>query len=641
VEQRFYNRMLLRLLGLPIIALAVLAVLLGSGLQQVEMSARRMDHSDRILAQADLVFRLMIDEETGIRGFLLTHDPIFLQPLRQADKDLDPALEKLVDLVRAHAGQVDRLRELQTEHERWEIESEREITDPPSPSDMEAQLLDRRRTMNAMRSEMTEFISREQQVRDERAAVFSRTGHRTGTYLALLIALIALIIAYLTQRAFIRLARVHRRQVNEIRATSRISFEREQWLNTTLRSIGDAVIACDEQGRVVFVNPIAEQIAGWKEHDAKGRLISDVFPVFDPDTKLAIENPVDEVRRTGTMVGTEDLSLLIRRDGKEIPLDSSGAPIRNSIGDLIGVVMVFRDITERKVSTDALMRAEKLAAAGRLAASVAHEVNNPLEGLTNLVYIAHSSDDLFEIRQLLTQAQQELGRIAHITRQSLGFYREVTAKTCYNPASIVRDAAEFYRMRAASQGVSLDIACDANIEIVGVAGEIRQVISNLLANSLDASTAGAKIRVRARSSVDPRDPRHTGIRISIADSGSGISPKHLPTIFEPFFTTKKDTGTGLGLWVSRQLIEKNGGTLRVRSCVGGARSGTTFSVFLPSAELHPEQAGEATQPQAEDAHAYPLHPPASATALAAAEEQARGGSVRSPPLPAASTNQAL
>ncbi len=119
-------------------------------------------------------------------------------------------------------------------------------------------------------------------------------------------------------------------------------------------------------------------------------------------------------------------------------------------------------------------------------------------------------------------------------------------------------------------------------EVIGIAGELRQVLSNLLANSLDACASGATIRVDAASASDPRDPARTGVRITVADTGAGISPQHLESIFEPFFTTKKDTGTGLGLWVSRELVEKHGGSLRVRSSTGPQRSGTVFSLFLPT-----------------------------------------------------------
>ncbi len=226
------------------------------------------------------------------------------------------------------------------------------------------------------------------------------------------------------------------------------------------------------------------------------------------------------------------------------------------------------------------MRAEKLAAAGRLAASVAHEVNNPLEGLTNLVYIARRSEELDEIRHLLFQAENELSRIAHITRQSLGFYRETSIATHFSPAAVVREVSDFYAGRAASLGVTLLVNTNTEREVLGAAGELRQVLSNLLANGLDACSKGDTIRLEANSATDPRDPTRLGVRISVADTGFGIAPEHIGSIFEPFFTTKKDTGTGLGLWVSRELVEKHGGRLRVRSR-NLPKCGTVFSIFLP------------------------------------------------------------
>jgi PAS domain S-box-containing protein len=581
VEQRFYNRMLLRLLGLPIVALAILAMILAFGLQRVDRSAREMDRSDRIIAQADSLYRLIIDEETGLRGYLLTHDPVFLQPMREADQRLDPEFDLLTNLVQNRPDQVARIRQLRTAHQQWELEAAREIGNPPTPVEIEKLLFARKQAMDDMRDRVRQFLQEEQTLRDQRAATFSRTSQRSATQLSIFIVLIALVIAWVTQRFFVGLTKVHSTQLEEIRTAIQESYEREQWLNTTLRSIGDAVIACDAEGRVSFMNPVAEHLTGWDESSAKSKELPEVFPIFNENTRAVVENPVDKVRRLGTVVGLANHTYLLRSDGKEICIDDSGAPIRNNSGDIIGVVLVFRDITDRRLSDDALMRAEKLAAAGRLAASVAHEVNNPLEGLTNLVYLARSTDEPNEVRRLLSQAEQELGRIAHITRQSLGFYREVTSTALYNPSVVIREVSDFYQIRAHSQGVSFVVQTPVEMEILGIAGEIRQVLSNLLANSLDASSSGARIRFHARSASDPRNPSRHGVRISIADSGTGISPKHLEEIFEPFFTTKKDTGTGLGLWVSRQLVEKNGGTLRVRSSVSGMRRGTTFSLFLP------------------------------------------------------------
>jgi PAS domain S-box-containing protein len=400
--------------------------------------------------------------------------------------------------------------------------------------------------------------------------------------LVLLVALAAAVLTLETRRVFHQLTTAYNRQIREIKLRSEESYAREQWLNTTIRSIGDAVIACDADGNVEFMNLVAEQLTGWKEAEAKGKSLHEIFPIFNEETRAAVENPVDKVRRFGTVVGLANHTFLVAKDGTEVCIDDSGAPIRNSSGKMIGVVLVFRDITERRMSEGALMRAEKLAAAGRLAASVAHEVNNPLEGLTNLVYIARRSNDFDEIRNLLAQAENELGRIAHITRQSLGFYRETSAPAHFKPAIIVREVTDFYASRATGLGVSFIVKTETEREVLGSPGELRQILSNLLANSLDACANGSTIRIEANSAIDPRDPSRPGVRITIADTGFGIPPQHLENIFEPFFTTKKDTGTGLGLWVSRELVKKHGGSLRVRSRTSEPLCGTVFSIFLPN-----------------------------------------------------------
>jgi signal transduction histidine kinase len=248
---------------------------------------------------------------------------------------------------------------------------------------------------------------------------------------------------------------------------------------------------------------------------------------------------------------------------------------------MIGIVLVFRDVSDRRASEVALMRAEKLASAGRLAAAIAHEVNNPLEGLVNLIYLARGEEDIQQVRRHLTDADRELQRIAHITRQSLGFYRETASAGLFRPDVVTREVFDFYSSRAAASRVSLHVKIETEQKAFGNPGELRQVLSNVLANSLDACLEGNSICVRVRAAGDPLDLALRGVRISVADSGRGIHPENLERIFEPFFTTKKDTGTGLGLWVSRELIEKHGGRLRVRSSVTGGRSGTVFMLFLP------------------------------------------------------------
>ena len=580
MESRLYNRLLFRLLALPVAALAFLALILGYGLQRVEESASAVDRADVVLLHADRLTKLILDEETGLRGFLLTRNPVFLEPLHSADLQIEPEFDTLFKLVH-RPDLIERLHHLQQGHKQWELEAYHEIDAfPQDTATLEQHLLQRKQDMDILRAQMDDFQNIVTGRRAERSAENILVNRNARIILVLAVALIAGLLAWETRRIFRVLTSAFNQQIREIRQRVDESYAREQWLNTTIRSIGDAVIACDTDGNIVFMNFIAEKLTGWKESEAHARSLHEVFPIFNEDTRAPVENPVDKVRRLGTVVGLANHTFLVSKNGTEICIDDSGAPIRDSSGTMIGVVLVFRDITERRMSEGALMRAEKLAAAGRLAASVAHEVNNPLEGLTNLVYIARRSEELDEIRHLLFQAENELSRIAHITRQSLGFYRETSIATHFSPAAVVREVSDFYANRAASLGVTLLVNTNTEREVLGAAGELRQVLSNLLANGLDACSKGDTIRLEANSATDPRDPTRLGVRISVADTGFGIAPEHIGSVFEPFFTTKKDTGTGLGLWVSRELVEKHGGRLRVRSR-NLPKCGTVFSIFLP------------------------------------------------------------
>jgi PAS domain S-box-containing protein len=580
LESRLYNRLLFRLFALPVAALAFLALILGYGLQRVEESASAVDRADVVLLHVNRLTKLILDEETGLRGFLLTRNPVFLEPLHSADLQIEPEFDTLFNLV--HRPElVERLRHLQQSHKQWELEAYHEIDAfPQDTATLEQHLLQRKQDMDILRAQMDDFQNIVTGRRAVRSAENILVNRNARIILVLAVALIAGLLAWEIRRIFRILTSAFNQQIREIRQRVDESYAREQWLNTTIRSIGDAVIACDTDGNIVFMNFIAEKLTGWKESEAHARSLHEVFPIFNEDTRAAVENPVDKVRRLGTVVGLANHTFLVSKNGTEICIDDSGAPIRDSSGKMIGVVLVFRDITERRMSEGALMRAEKLAAAGRLAASVAHEVNNPLEGLTNLVYIARRSDELNEIRHLLFQAENELNRIAHITRQSLGFYRETSIATHFSPAAVVHEVSDFYAGRAAVLGVTLLVNTTTEREVLGAAGELRQVLSNLLANGLDACSKGDTIRLEANSATDPRDPSRLGVRITVADTGLGIAPEHIDSIFEPFFTTKKDTGTGLGLWVSRELVEKHGGRLRVRSR-NLPKCGTVFSIFLP------------------------------------------------------------
>ena len=246
-------------------------------------------------------------------------------------------------------------------------------------------------------------------------------------------------------------------------------------------------------------------------------------------------------------------------------------------------VLLQNEIVARKRAEDALVRSEKLASVGRMAAVLAHEINNPLEAVVNLLYIAKTSDGLPEAsRQYLEIADGELKRIAHITRQTLGFYRDSSAPTTFNVSSLFDSVIDLLQAKTVAKHAIVERQCDEGLQLAAFQGELRQVLSNLLANSLDAIAEGGKVTLRAQASSDARHVRDV-IRISVADNGQGISSEALSQIFEPFFTTKGTVGNGLGLWVSKQIVEKHAGSIQVHSCTTGPTQGTTFSILLPVA----------------------------------------------------------
>jgi C4-dicarboxylate-specific signal transduction histidine kinase len=238
-------------------------------------------------------------------------------------------------------------------------------------------------------------------------------------------------------------------------------------------------------------------------------------------------------------------------------------------------------IEQYALAQQALLRAEKLAVTGRLAASIAHEINNPLEALTNLLYLMRSGGTLQDVKHYLDDADQELARVAEITKQTLRFYREPTQPTATEVTAVVESVLVLYDSRIVSAEVSVErenlAACALALSS---AAELRQVLANIIGNAIDAIRGGGRLRIRI-SDEPYLDGDPNKIRLTIADTGSGIAPEVLPTIFEPFVTTKGETGTGLGLWVTSEIIKKNGWAIRVRSSRQPRRSGSVFSLVIP------------------------------------------------------------
>jgi PAS domain S-box-containing protein len=258
-------------------------------------------------------------------------------------------------------------------------------------------------------------------------------------------------------------------------------------------------------------------------------------------------------------------------------------PMKDSEGNVWEWVGVIVDVHDQVLAEERLRRTEQLAAAGRLAATIAHEINNPLESVTNLIYLAEQSAELDKgTREYLEIASRELQRAAHIVRQTLGFYRENAAPSVADIGEIAEGVIELYQRNFTAKTLRVIAEIKTGIRACVVPGEIRQVIANLVANSIDASDCGGEIRVTVEG-----DERVVTIRV--ADRGTGIADEYLPHLFEPFFTTKKDVGTGLGLWVSRDLVEKHHGTLALETKTGPDDHGTVFTAVLPMSGIAPQE----------------------------------------------------
>jgi PAS domain S-box-containing protein len=695
-----FRRSLLRLALVPILSLLAFVAILGVEFREIALLRIAGAQATTILLQTYRVQKSLLDEETGVRGYLAGESPLFLQPYNDAVA-FSSEFATLQRITSSNPALLANIAHLTASSQQFEDANQLLLKRTPWTGSNAGPLTQQKQAMDSMRADLSSIAEQQTRVRESNRDALTRIFARLPAIVIGFGSLIALLLLWYGNALFTEIGSAFRQQL-QATAIQRDSLE------TTLQSIGDAVIVCDSAGKITMMNPTAVKATGWMIAQAKGEPLERVFRIINEDTRETVESPVAKVFRAGTVVGLANHTLLVRRDGTEIPIDDSGAPIRDSEGEIAGVVLVFRDITERKQAEEALresnisrlrlaaiidtaddaiiskdlngivtswndgaerlfgysademvgkailriipeellyeegeilgmmkagrrinhfetkrrkkngdafevsvtispiwdesgtvigastiareitdrkrverllVQSEKLAATGRMAATIAHEINNPLESLMNLIFLARQdSVPGAKIHEYLVTAEDELERLSHLARQTLGFYRDTGSPAEVYVHQLMENVISVYRSKFRAAGISIDTQFHDQRKVLIRRGEFLQVFSNVITNAADAMRQGGTLSISTRETDGPWGD---GIETVIRDTGSGIKPQHLEQIFEPFFTTKGELGTGIGLWVAKQLVESRRGTISVVSSTEQGDSGTAVTITIP------------------------------------------------------------
>jgi PAS domain S-box-containing protein len=556
------------LVGLAVVTSSI--VLIGAGVMahraigELSASSGALVRAKEIELDYERLLSALRDAETGQRGYLLTGDVAYLQPYEAAVHDLTQRVDEIKAHVREDDGSVDDLAILGNLVSRKLAELARTVDLNRSGQHDQAIAVVRSDEGKALMDDIRAFVGQqvlEQQSRAARLREVQRAALTSSTRTSVIVSGLAILLTIL-------LVYIVRRDSARVR-------ESESRLAITLRSIGDAVIATDDRGRVTMMNPVAEQLIGWQFAEARGKSLEDVFRIVNEDTREPVESPATKVLREGGVVGLANHTVLIRRDGGETPIEDSGAPIRDDAGNMSGVVLVFRDATQSRAAEKALRDADRRK--DEFLATLAHELRNPLAPIRQAAgTAAHRAATSEQVRWSLGVIQRQVAHMARLLDDLLDVSRITRGRLEVRKArtslkAVVDSAVEIAQpaIHAGKHQLTVELPNEP-LELEVDALRIAQVLGNLLTNAAKYTPTGGRIQLQAGSAGDD-------VVIRVIDNGIGLEAADLPRIFEMFTQVspsqdRPNAGLGIGLALSKALVELHGGTIEAKSAGPGRGS---------------------------------------------------------------------
>ncbi len=569
-------------IGIAVVVVIILANTALSYRNTVELyaAAERVAHSERVQAALEQVLTSASEAETGQRGYIITGNERYLEPFKAAERRIDAEVSRLAQLTRDNAEQEADVPRLQ----RFIVQKLDELRltiavrkENGSDAARAIVLTDRGRlAMDSLHAVVGRMESRElATIAAQQAAYAQSRDWAVSAGLAAGLTALVLVTAFVV---------LQQRNIRARSLASEALFEQKELFRTTLASIGDGVISTDRGASVTFLNPVAEALTGWKSTEAQGEALASVFEIINEETRLPVENPALRALRDGSVVALQSHTVLVSKSGTETPIDDSAAPIRDAHGLMTGAVLIFRDIAERKASERQLRDADRRK--DEFLAMLAHELRNPLAPLRNAIEMVRlSADDphvVASVRGIMERQVEQMVRltddlldVSRITRDRLELRRKPV-----DLALVVQRAMESADPLIKERRHAVTLALPtAPLVVDADESRLAQVLYNLLGNAAKYTNPGGRIHVQAM-----RDG--SDAIITVSDSGIGISRDHLQNVFEMFTQIdssleRSQGGLGLGLTLSRRIVQLHSGTIEAAS--EGLGRGSTFTVRLAAA----------------------------------------------------------